>query len=52
MGAVSAIRNDAKYRDLYARIVAVGRHRKISLVAAMSNILRRIAAVSKANHPG
>ena len=51
MGAVSSIRNDFECRELYARIAASGRHKKIGVVAVMNKMMRRIAAVAKRKSP-
>ena len=51
MGAVSTLRCDASSRELYARIVGQGKHKKVAIVAVMSKLMRRIAAVVNRGTP-
>jgi len=51
MGAVSAIRSDADFRELYARLTGEGEPPKVGIVAVMNKIMRRIAALAKLGTP-
>lgn len=51
MGAVSALRHDAPSRDLYLRLVAAGKPKKVAIVAVMAKLMRRIAAVANRGTP-
>jgi transposase len=51
MPAVSALRHQKWARDLYARLLAKGRHHQQAIVAVMRRLLVRIAAVLKRGSP-
>jgi len=51
MGAVSALRHDAQSRDLYLRLVAAGKPKKVAITAVMAKLMRRIAAVANRGTP-
>lgn len=51
MGAISALRNDASSRELYMRLVAAGKPKKVAIVAVMAKLMRRIAAVANRETP-
>lgn len=51
MGAVSSVRHDPGCRELYERIVAQGKPKKLALVAVMNKTMRRVAAVAQRGTP-
>lgn len=51
MGAVSNLKCDHESRELYARIVGQGKHKKVAIVAVMNKLMRRVAAVVERGTP-
>ena len=51
MGAVSTLRSDHEAKELYARIVGQGKHKKVAIVAVMNKLMRRVAAVVERGTP-
>jgi transposase len=51
MSSISVIHRDAEARDLFMRITAQGKPKKVAVVALMAKTLRRIVAVAKRGTP-